>query len=423
MVFEEMRPRWQGMVVARRNSRLPTLLVFALISAALLVLSGCGAESDSQYIFQTPKTAVNGLETGSISEANIDSALFGRAVERINNGDYGEVHSLLIFKDGKLVVEEYFPGHDYKWDGPDYHGRLVNWNSDERHNIHSVGKSITSAAVGIAVNEGFIESIDQSIFDYLPDHQHLNVDGKDQIKIEHLLTMTSGLAWDEWSVPYSSPENDIIKLWLECDDQVTCILEAPLEGEPGTEFTYSGGNMVLLGEIVENATDMEIEAFANEYLFAPLGIDPVEWVRFDSGVIYAGGDQYMTPREMIKFGVTYLNNGVWEGDQIVAEKWVESSATPYSGPDNTWLNHVLQPIPPGDNIWGRRGYSYTWWTHEFSEAGEDMPAYWALGFGGQNIYILPEQDTVVVFTGGNYTTTSPVPKILTDYVLPSIASR
>jgi CubicO group peptidase (beta-lactamase class C family) len=88
------------------------------------------------------------------------------------------------------------------------------------------------------VNEGLIESVDQSIFDYLPDHQHFKVDGKDLITIEHLLTMTSGLALDQWSVPYSSPENDIIRLWLECEDQVACILEALLENEPGTEFTY-----------------------------------------------------------------------------------------------------------------------------------------------------------------------------------------
>ena len=124
---------------------------------------------------------------------------------------------------------------------------------------------------------------------------------------------------------------------------------------------------------------------------------------------------------MIKFGAAYLNDGVWEGDQILSENWVERSSVPYSGPGSKWLNHALRPIPPGDNIWGQRGYSYTWWTHEFAEAGEDMPAYWALGFGGQSIYVLPEQDAVVVFTGGNYTTAPPVPKIMTDYVLPSIA--
>jgi CubicO group peptidase (beta-lactamase class C family) len=397
-------------------------LVLLLNLAALLVLIGCGSEPDSQHVFRTPETADDSLIVGSISEANVDSALLGTAVDRINQGDYGEVHALLVYKENKLVVEEYFPGHDYQWDGPGFHGRLVNWNSDERHNIHSVGKSITSASVGIAVDEGYIGSVDQSIFDYLPDHRHFNTNGKEKITIEHLLTMTSGLAWDEWSVPYSSPENDIIRLWIECEDQVACILEAPLESEPGTDFTYTGGGMILLGEIVRNASGMDIEAFANEYLFAPLGIEPVEWVRFDSGVIYAGGDQYMTPRELVKLGATYLDEGLWEGDQIISEKWVERSVAPFSGPDSRWLNHGLRPIPPGDGTWGQRGYSYGWWTHEYSEAGEDMPAYWALGFGGQNIYVLPEQDTVVVFTGGNYTTSSPVPSILTKYILPSIAS-
>jgi CubicO group peptidase (beta-lactamase class C family) len=123
---------------------------------------------------------------------------------------------------------------------------------------------------------------------------------------------------------------------------------------------------------------------------------------------------------MLKFGVAYLHGGVWKGRQIVSEGWVEKSASPYPGPDNTWWNHFLRPIPPGDGTWGRRGYSYTWWTHEFSHSGRRYPAFWASGWGGQVVAVFPDQDAVVVFTGGNYTSADLTSKILTKYLIPAL---
>ena len=101
--------------------------------------------------------------------------------------------------------------------------------------------------------------------------------------------MTSGLEWNEWGASNISLDNDLFKLWVQCVDQVGWVLEKPLINEPGTDFTYSGGGMTVLGEIIKNATNMDIEAFCGKYLFEPLGIGPREWRRFESGVIYAGG--------------------------------------------------------------------------------------------------------------------------------------
>lgn len=355
----------------------------------------------------------------------MDPVPVGRAVDGIGKGKYGEIHSLLIYKDSKLVVEEYFVGHDYQWDGPDFQGALVEWGWDTEHNIHSAGKSITSACVGIAVDRGFIESVDQSIFDYLPRHQHLKTDGKRQITIEHLLTMTSGLEWDEWRTSYSDERNDVIALWMDCEDPVACILAKPLISEPGTDFTYSGGNSILLGEIVRSATNLDIEAFAGEYLFSPMGIDPPEWGWIgDSGVVYAAGDQRLTSREMIKFGVAYLNGGVWNGQRILSEGWIGRSAASYAGPNNSWFNYFLRSIPPGDNTWGQRGYSYAWWTHEYSHSGSRFPAFWAFGWGGQRIVVFPDQSAVVVLTGGSYVSKDHTATILEEFVLPAFrASR
>jgi len=397
------------------------IYIILLIGAVLVVfLTGCGSEPIHAYSYRQPEQMDDGLEVGSLTQANMDVNLLASAVDDIQDGKYGEIHSLLIYKDGKLVFEEYFPGHDYQWDGPDFHGFWVNWNVDSRHNIHSAGKSITSACIGIAIDQGFIGSVDQSIFDYLPEYQHLNTDGKDQITIEHLLTMTSGLKWDEWGTSYSDENNDVIALWFDCEDPIACILEKPLVGKPGTKFTYSSGNIIILGEILKNATGMDIESFSAQYLFKPMGIETPPWRWIDNTeVVFASGDQQLTPREMLKFGVTYLNGGIWNGQQIVPQSWVENSAVPYSGPDNRWFNTPIRPIPPGDGTWGWRGYSYTWWTHEFSRAGVKIPAYWAFGWGGQKIVVFPDQNAVVVFTGANYTSSDATAKILVNNVIPA----
>jgi len=326
--------------------------------------------------------------------------------------NYGEVHSMLIFKDNKLVFEEYLQGHKYQWDAPYHHGEWTIWNRKMLHGVKSVTKSITSTCIGIAIEHGFIKSVHQSIFDYLPEHQHLNSNGKDKITIEHLLTMTSGLEWDEWGTPLSSPKNDIIGLWFFYDDPITGVLSRPLIHEPGTDFTYSGGGAIVLGEIIKNATNMKIDEFSRIYLFEPLGIDSSNWaIEFENGVIEAAGSLELTPRDMIKIGATFLNKGVWEDQQIVSEHWIKKCSTSYPG------NHGI--IIPGVNA-GRNGYSYSWWIKSYLKSGKRINMFNAGGWGGQEIMIFPELNTTVVFTGGNYVSRVKVYKIIEKNILPAI---
>ncbi len=169
---------------------------------------------------------------------------------------------MLIYKDGKLVLEEYFQGHKYQWNTPNHYGDWVTWNRSMQHCAHSVTKSITSICIGIAIDKGFIESEHQSIFNYLPEYQNLNIDGKGRITIEHLLTMTSGLEWDEWGAPLSSVENDQIVIWFSDKDPIDYTLGRSLIHEPGRKYTYSGGNMEILSKILENASGMTIDEFS-----------------------------------------------------------------------------------------------------------------------------------------------------------------
>jgi CubicO group peptidase (beta-lactamase class C family) len=388
------------------------IILILLISVLSLLFISCKQDPSTLRAYQLPEKINDGLEVGSLEEANIDQALIEKAINDINRGKYGEVHSMLIFRDSKLVAEEYFEGHKYQWDAPNHHAELVMFNKDALHSIMSDSKSITSICIGIAIDEGFIENVGQSIFDYLPEHQHLSKEGKEKITIENLLTMTSGLNWKEWNAPYSSPENDAIGIWFSDKDPISYILEKPLIYEPGTHFAYAGGDIITLGEILRHASGMDIEVFSEMYLFEPLGIDSFRWAdRFENGVFECAAGLKLTPRSMVKIGVTLLNDGIWNGQRIISTQWVEKSAASFFSDEGIKV--------PGEDI-GKAGYSYTWWTKEFSVARKKVNGFWANGWGGQKIMVLPEINTVIVFTGGNYTSTVKNFKILEKYILPSI---
>jgi len=347
----------------------------------------------------------------TVAVRNIDTVLLQKAAEEIRQGKYGEVHAMLVFKDNNMLFEEYFPGHQYKWDGPAHHGEWINWDKSMLHGVKSVSKSITSLCIGIAIDKGFIKSVDQSVFDYLPDHQQLKRDGKEKITIEHLLTMTSGLEWAEWKTALSSEKNDIVGIWFQDKDPVSFILEKPLANKPGSAFHYSGCNTILLGEIIRNDTQMELDMFAKEYLFKPLGIDSSIWgLRYKNGVIEAGGGLEIKPGDLVKIGALCLNKGSFKGRQIIAEKWIEKCSTPFSNNTNIFI--------PG-HFSGSHGYAYSWWLKSYKKAGKEYNMLHAVGWGGQDLIIIPELNMVVVFTGGNYVPLTTTFSILDKYILPA----
>lgn len=385
------------------------IIIFLALSALNV---SCQFSSSGQYRYRPPDKTYDGLNVGSLQEANIDTRLIEKAVDDIEGGRFGEVHSMLIFRNDRLVLEEYFEGHDYQWDAPYHFGEWINWDMNSLHHMQSVTKSVTSTCIGIAVKEGFIESVQQSIFDYLPEHQDLKKDGKDKITIEHLLTMTSGLQWNEWNAPLSSQENDIIGIWFSGEDPITYYLERPLVNQPGTRFAYSGGGIIVLGEIVRNATNMSIDEFSGKYLFEPLGIDSFDWWnRFENGVFEAAGCLRITPRSMVKIGITFLDGGTWKGNRIVSEQWVEKSAVSFP------CNNDIRI--PGEDL-GKTGYGYTWWTKQFSNSGRDISMFLGNGWGGQKIIVIPDLKTVIVFTGGSFTSKVNQFNILKKYVIPAI---
>lgn len=384
-----------------------TILILAIFAISFNGCNNCASIND----YKPPIMINDGLNVGTLNMVGMDSNMIARAIGCIYANRFDQIHSMLIYKDNMLVFEKYFEGNKYKYDGPDFYGDRIQWNKDSLHVIMSCTKSLTSACIGIAVDKGYIRNVKEPIFNYLPEHQQFKTDGKDKITIEHLLTMTSGLKWDEWGAHHPS-SNDIDRIYFYCQgDPVSCVLESPLENKPGEKFTYNGGGMIILGEILKNATNMNIEDFSDKYLLEPLGIDTVRWHQFENGAYASDGSLEMKPRDMLKFGVTYLNEGKWNDNRIISEDWVEKSKETYN--ENSGIN-----IPIDDS--GKNGYAYSWWTNKISISGKKIKLFQAGGWGGQEIIVLPGINMVVVFTGGNYTTKKHIYKILEKYILPAI---
>lgn len=388
--------------------------IFILL-ISILFSTACDKDLSSQFQYSPPVENSDGLQVGTLNEVNMDETMIRKAVGRIHYGKYGEVHSMLIFKDELLVSEDYFDGHRYQWDAPGHYGEFVTWNKDLPHCIHSDTKSFTSLCIGIAIDRGFIEDVNQSIFDYLPDYQHLKTEAKEKISIEHLLTMTSGLQWEEWGISLSSVENDQIGIWFWEDGPINYALGRDLVAEPGTRFNYSGGDIQILVEILKNATGMTLDEFSVKYLFEPMGITSCDWwLIFPTGEIQGAGGLKLTPRDMVKVGAMMLNGGVWKGNRIISENWVSKCEIPFPG--NTGIK------VPGEDA-GRVGYAYTWWTNEVDHNNSSVPCYFALGWGGQKIVIIPDLDMVLAFTGANYNSKVHEFEIIERFILPAIGNQ
>jgi CubicO group peptidase (beta-lactamase class C family) len=222
-----------------------------------------------------PVEIEDGIRIASMADAGIDSAVINKIDTAIRNGTYPNIHSLLIVRNNVLVYEKYWSGKDEHW-GNDL-GITIH-AKDSLHDIRSISKSIVSACIGIAIQQGKIKSVDQKIFDFFPEYAKQDTGLKSMLTIKHLLTMSSGFVWNE-DVPYNNPENSEIRM-IKSPNPVEYVLSQPMEFPPGKVWKYNGGTTQLLAAIIEKTTGKKIDQFANEYLFQPLGITSFEWVKY-----------------------------------------------------------------------------------------------------------------------------------------------
>ena len=401
-----------------------SLVVWLLVLCCLVGVASCTTEYE--YSYQIPVQTNDGWATASLDAVYMNEELLGELMKHIDSKEYENVHGILIVRNGKLVFEEYFEGYTFSYTGPwsslfNFRGDQMDFGIDTPHNLASVTKSYTSALVGIAIDQGLIQDVDELMFSFFPDYAHLSNEQKDKITLEHLLTMTSGLKWNELELWLGDLDHDLIRLFM-VNDPVEYVLDKPLVTEPGTAWYYNGGGVNVLGEVIREASGMRMDDFAEKYLFAPLGITEYQWEHMSSDVIHASGNLRLRPRDMAKFGYLYLNDGVWNGQQIISQEWVEEStkesvSIPWESLEGILGDEYVDiPETHGDR------YGYLWWLKTFHTNSKSVETYFASGWGGQRIYMFPSLDMVVVLTGGNYGTSQkePVDEIITLYVLPAV---
>ena len=323
--------------------------------------------------YTVPPQINDGWKTDHIKSVELKTERIENLLAQIRDGTYKNIHSILIVKSGRLAVEEYFPGQEED-------GQHQVYQRDVRHGIHSATKSVTAILVGIAIDQQRIAGVEGKVSALFPEYSDLLANTeKDAICLKHLLSMTAGLSWDEWTLPYSDIRNDHVAMNRSADP-VRYVFERPLVAPPGTKFNYSSGITIALGEVVHKATGLRVDEFAEQNLFKPLGISDYRWLKYPNGVVQTGGGLYMRPRDMAKIGYLYLSGGRWQGKQIVSESWIRESTT-QQAPD--------------------RDYGYGWWLGRLHAGDRAVVTYGAQGRGGQFILVLPELQMVAVFTGWN----------------------
>jgi CubicO group peptidase (beta-lactamase class C family) len=359
------------------------------------------------YSHFIPEQTSDGWVTGSLSNAGIDGSYLVALLDDLDNVGEHRIHSILIVKDERLVFEEYFPGR--KFNLAQYTGG-TGFDREDTHNLASATKSFVSACIGITIDKGFLQNVDQRVFDLFPEYDEILISdpNKSELTVRHLLTMTSGLEWDDETIPYSDPRNDLHQMFVR-HDPIRYVLEKELTTIPGTVFDYANCNTNVLGEIVKKVTNQRLDEFAAENLFSPLGITKYEWQMLPNNVVFASGDLRLRPRDMAKFGLLFLNNGIWNSDEIISQEWIEFSTA----------KHIEQTHMFGDGYW------FQWWLWDFQVNNRNIHTYMASGWGGQWIIVVPDYDMVVVTTGGNYYDDEvfSIQGLIIDYILPAVRIR
>jgi CubicO group peptidase (beta-lactamase class C family) len=354
-----------------------TNLFFVFLTIFCLGLSACAAPPPQ---LQAAKTPFIWPESTSLQQG-LDDSRFTSLTSAVQE-NYPNIFSLLVVKNGTIVYEKYNQGQ----------------RKDNPTHVFSVTKSVTSALVGIALQKGYLKSVDQKISEFLPEYfSDPALSKKKEITIRQALTMTAGL----------EPADGAIDTWMQSADWFQYALNLPLVNPPGTKFAYNTALTHLLSGVLTRATGMSTRDFADRFLFGPLQIKNYKWDTDPKGYYGGGHLLYLTPRDMAEFGSLYLQQGKWQDQQIVPRDWVAVSTQKQVKLDDM------------------ENYGYLWWLFELQSApsGKTVPAFAARGFGGQHIIVIPELETVVVITS-NYVMHSrdgsDPSELVAKYILPAL---
>ena len=359
-----------------------------LLLAVVFVLSGCLASKPKEAL-PTESKAQRSAATSEVTsptsdwptvdwltstpeEQDMDGEILAQMLAAIKQQNL-DLHSMLVIRHGRLVSETYFGSYTQK----------------HKHELYSCTKSFIATLVGIALEQGKISGIEEKAVNFFPDKSFENSDERKQaMTLENLLTMTSGLTWEDGDPAF--------RALYTSSDWVKHVMDLPMSEAPGEIFNYCSGCSHVLSGIIRQQTGLATQKYAEEKLFGQLGIKDYAWSMDATGNAIGGWGLQLTPRQMAKLGYLYLHQGNWDGQQLVPAAWVEQSTQA----------HVQTGKLP------HTGYGYQWWV--FPELG----GYAALGLGGQTIFVAPDFDLVVVTTA-KLDGHEEIFELLDKYILPA----
>jgi CubicO group peptidase (beta-lactamase class C family) len=343
----------------------------AKLAAALLLLAAAACSAAPYFPgddFRVSTPEAQGMDSGKIA-----------AMLRYLSANRKPVHSVLVIRNGWLVTEaDFFPTP-----------------RNYRHIVNSCTKSVTSALVGIALRDRLVKDVRDPVLPYFTGRNVAAADArKKALTIRDLLMMATGMQWSEdgnYGAAYDS-----WRLMWESPDQVGYVLDRPMREKPGTGFQYNTGASHLLSAIVQGASGMSALDFARQRLFGPMGVRDVCWDADAAGVTVGGAGLYLQPRDLAKLGWLYLNNGTWNGGQLVPADWVAES--------------TRKQIDTPYGLAGRYGYGYQWWMNSFG-------GYSARGYRGQYLFVVPKAGIVAVFTAALRNADFYLPESMMEYFI------
>lgn len=354
--------------------------------ATMLLTFGCAGQATDYYPAAHWREA--SPQSQGLNEHKLD-----KFVQQLEAGQLqGPITSFLMVKNGYLVINKTFGQYD----------------GSQAHTLQSVTKSITSTLVGLAIQNGFIENMEQKVLHFFPEYQdikYLNT-YKKEMNLHHALTMRTGQAW--------TGERHLGALNRFSGDKMKYVLDYKMETQAGKKWYYNSGIAILMGGLLQNATGQNTIDFAQTYLFDPLQITSADWKWSHKGIPHTGGGLFLSPTDLAKIGYLYLRNGKWKDQQLLPKWWVKQATSRH--------------VPHTQKIEGisKIGYGYMWWLLPLDKKNTNNdPAviYMAYGHWGQFIFVIPQHDVVVVFTNDDSATyseeTRPI-SLLYQYVLPSI---
>jgi len=328
------------------------------------------------YRYMPPRQGDDAWEVADAAAMKLDTGRIGLLMKRVLAGDFPNLHSIVMVKDEKLIVDEYFYGFD----------------RDKPHRLSSVAKAVVASVIGTLLQQGQIRDVHTPLCELFPQYADLLCTGeKKRLTLYHLLTMTTGLRWSEHAVSYFDPTNDLIIL-RSSPDPLRNLFERPLTSQPGERFVYNSACSIALETIIQNITKMHFLVSAQKDLFTPMMISNIRW-DYSEGL-------YMTPRDMAKLGWLFLHKGEFKGMRILSEAWADSATSRFERDHPRYFNH--------------------WWPIVYFVNDMPVQALQAGGWGGQSITIFPSLNTTIVLTAANQLLPADYDVCIRDYLLPAI---